>query len=215
MSGEDFHLERQQDSRHGLSLVEVAVSTVLVGFMLVATLDGVGAVFRTRGELRQRHFTYTLAQDLMSEILQSCYEDPGGSPAFGLEAGEIDTSRTTWDDLDDYDNLMESRPKTRAGTPIPNTGGWEREVQIDPVEIASPDTVALGDTGLRRITVTVRTPSGTTLALQGWRSRWGLLEMKPPISATYVTRVKADLRLGDGTTVVPGSSIVANSAEGP
>ena len=198
--------------RRGITLVEVAVSAALIGLMLVATMQAVGAVFRTRLAARQRQQGEALARELMAEIFQASYKDPQGGTTFGPESGETGSSRAGFDDVDDYDGWSESPPKDKAGAAIPNCTGWSRQVTIGRVEPALPLVPLLLETGLKLITVTVTSPTAEVTALKGFRSSAGADEMKPPLDRTYVTAVRGQVQIGSGLTVT-GQSAVVNHAE--
>jgi hypothetical protein len=67
---------RRRMSPSGLGLVEVICSTLIVGIMLVASLETVGAVFRTQRLNADRLAGPNLAMELMTEVLSMAYEDP-------------------------------------------------------------------------------------------------------------------------------------------
>ena len=74
---------RQQPRRRGLTLMEVVVSTLIVGVMTVAALNGLGAATRS-GELAgNRGIAHGLADDLMNEILNTAYAEPSGGGGIG------------------------------------------------------------------------------------------------------------------------------------
>lgn len=199
--------------RRGVSLAEVAVSAALVGVMLVATLNAVGAVFKTRLAARQRQQGDALARELLSEVLQASHRDPQGGGTFGLEAGESGSTRVAFDDGDDYDGWSESPPKDQAGNALPNAAGWTRRVDVIRVEPDSPLTSTTSETGLKLITVTATSPSGEQTVLQAFRSSGGAVEMIPPIDRTYVTSVRGQVQLGGGGLSATGQSAVVNHAE--
>jgi hypothetical protein len=58
----------------------------------------------------------------------------------------------------------------------------------------------LGDTGLKRITVTITSPDGNVTQLSAYRYKEGVLEQAPMIDTSAVTWVGAELQLGTGTT---------------
>lgn len=202
-------------TRRGTTLVEVAISCVLVGVMLVAAMRTVGAVFRTRLVAFQRQQGETLAQELTAEILQARYEEPSLPPgSFGLEGGEVgDGSRAAWDDVDDYDGWSASPPQSKDGTPLPDADGWTRQVVIDRVTCPNPEITSAGDTGLKQIEVQATSPTGETFTLYALRSRWGALEMKTPLDETYVTGLSGKLQVGTAGSAVVGGTAVVNHAQ--
>jgi MSHA pilin protein MshD len=151
--------------RRGLSLIEVAISTLLVGVLGVASLQAVGAALRNHADLMQETKSLHWAEDLMGEIQQQSYREPLSAPRFGVESGEPSSGpRTTWDDVDDYDDWTESPLRNKDGTVVPDTTGWRRWVEVKHV---APNNLATvlpdgNDQGVKRITVHV-SRDGTTL----------------------------------------------------
>ena len=68
----------------GFTLVEAAISTIIVGGVLVASLNVIGAAAMTRHRLAQRQRARLLAADLMSEIPRLPYADPTLGPGSTL-----------------------------------------------------------------------------------------------------------------------------------
>lgn len=163
------HIPNQQPSpspRNGLSLIEVVVSSMLVGLILVGALRCVGAVVRGRTITADEARARALAQQLMTEILNDDYVDGGLLPLFGPELGEPLVSfgpRSGFNDVDDYHLWSASPPENRSGTALPNLTGWQREVSVKWVSASNPANISVSDSGVKRITVKVRR-NGTLLA---------------------------------------------------
>ncbi len=179
--------------------------------MLVATLNAVGAVFRTRLAARQRQQGEVLARELMAEIFKVSYSDPQGGTGFGPDAGETGATRAAFDDVDDYHNYSESPPADKDGNLLPGYNGWSRQVTVQRVEPVSLEPAAT-DTGLMRITVYATSPTGAQTTLQAFRSSAGALEFRPPLDQTYVTAVRTTLQM-DGDLTVTGKSAVISQAQ--
>ena len=62
--------------RRGLSLVEAAMSVVLISGLVVVALDTLGSAVRARQIEAGVGCGTALAQQLMTEILQAAYEEP-------------------------------------------------------------------------------------------------------------------------------------------
>lgn len=149
-------------SRRGFSLVEVAVSTLLVGVLLAASLAGTGQALLGQRQTADRAVAKVLVESMLAEIVQLAYVDPSvANPPLGLDSGESSTNRNTFDDLDDYAGHTASPPTTKAGDAIPGLTGWERTVEVVWI---NPATLAVSgaDTGAKRITVTAKL-NGTTV----------------------------------------------------
>ena len=161
---------RSQPRRRGFSLVEIVVSILIVGVLMVAALSTVGATLRRQSDTADRVRAQQLASDLMQEILRQAYQDPSGTPVFGPEAGESTGTRLRFDDVDDYAGWTESPPADKSGAPYAGFSGWTRNVNVqwaDPVTLAA---TAATNTGLKLITVTVVRQGRTLTTLIGYRS---------------------------------------------
>ncbi len=200
-------------ARRGLSLVEVAVSTLLVGMLLTASLKSVGGVVHTRVTAERIHDGTTLAMDLMNEILSQEYIEPTQSPIFfGYENNpETPQNRINYDDVDDYNGWSRSPPRTKDDTVLTEYTGWTRSSSISWVQRNSPNTVAGTSEGLLRIIVTVTDPLGRQTQLTAWRSQWGALEQSPAADSTVLTRAHNQIQIGSGKTQY-GTTALQNHA---
>ncbi|MBV10648.1 hypothetical protein [Rubinisphaera sp.] len=155
----------QFEHRKGISLLEVSISTLLVAFLMITSLKCIGAVVRGRGMTAKYVQAEQLAQEMMTEIMRQPYRD-GFLPLFGLEALElvyINGPRSNYDDVDDYNGWSASPPKDRSNSAISNTTGWQRQVSVAWVNKSNPSQISGYETGLKRITVTVK-HNGITMA---------------------------------------------------
>jgi Tfp pilus assembly protein PilV len=202
----------------GLSTIEVAISTVLVGAMLIGAMNLLGASMRGRNSDMRRAKAIRLAEDLMSEILQQRYSEPTDAAAFGPEGSEPSAAigpRTLWDDVDDYHASSETPPQTKDGEVMPDCTGWRRWVEVkyvDPDDLA----VALADTddrGVKRITVQVSYNGAQLASLVGVQTQaW--LDMipependqttgsLPPVNQSPVANIAANPPSGNGPLTV-------------
>jgi Tfp pilus assembly protein PilV len=142
--------------RHALTLVEVVVSTLIVGLMTVAALDGLGAATRSSQWAGNQGIAQGLADDLMAEILTKAYSDPDGSAVFGLETGEA-APRSNFDDVDDFNGWNQKPPKAADGTTFSDRAKWRRSVIIERARLSDLTQTTAGDTdeGAKRIHVTI------------------------------------------------------------
>jgi len=147
--------------RAGLSLLEVTVATAIVGVLLVASLETLGAVVRSSRTNAASMAGELLARDLMAHILDASYEEPvdsttnGTAGVWGPESDEQAGTREPFDDVDDFDGWDASPPVDAVGTPVILQNGWRRDVQIRYVQQAQPSLIATGDEGLKEIIVSV------------------------------------------------------------
>jgi hypothetical protein len=159
--------------RRGLSLAEVSASTLLVGALIVTALQCLGSITRGRTSVADDARAEHLAQQLLVEILNDAYRDPGVLPLFGPEVGEPSTvlgPRSGWNDVDDYHGWSESPPQARDGSALANLTGWRREVVVQLVVPNNPANTSLLDQGLKRVTVTVKRNGEVMATRVGLRS---------------------------------------------
>jgi type II secretory pathway pseudopilin PulG len=198
-----------------LTIVEAAVSVVIVAVLLVAALRTLGASARARGVQAAQCQGPALARLLMAEIRQARYADdvvPNGP--LGPENGEVNVKdRTLFDDVDDYNGFSEESPRARDGSPLPGLSDWHRDVTVAWVRPDQPDVVVNTDTGLKRITVTV-TGAGAPAKLVALRSKYSTYEQLPRKRTTYVSGVGVELRTGSSPRIYSAAN-VRNSVATP
>ena len=143
--------------RTGLTLVEVVVSTLIVGVMTVAALNALGAATRSSRTAGDRAIALGLADDLMAEILATAYSDPDETPEFGPEDSESASTRADFDDVDDFHGWNRMPPESRDGIALPDRDDWRRRVIVTRVVPANPTQATSGaaDQGAKRIQVVV------------------------------------------------------------
>jgi hypothetical protein len=139
-----------------LTLVEATMAMLLVSLLLVAAMRATAGSGLAQYKTAERSTARLLADGLISEITALSYEDPDSTPAFGFESGESSTSKSAWDDVDDFHGWVESPPQFRAGTAMSGLSEWERSVTVERVNASVPSETAQSETGAKRITVTVQ-----------------------------------------------------------
>lgn len=159
--------------RRAFTLAECVIATAVVATLLVAVLNGVGAVGASRRLTAERARADLLARELMSEIMAQPFEDPaGGNATLGPTAAEaLPGNRSLFNDADDYHGLVESPPKNHLGTALSGLTGWTRSVVVERVNPASPTTVVGTDMGAERVTITVSRSNRTLARLTALRTR--------------------------------------------
>lgn len=158
-------------STAGFTLIESVIAAGIVGVMLASAVSLAGSAGVAQYKTAEKATAGALADAMISEVSVRAYIDPGANPAFGLEPGEgAAAARSAYDDVDDYHGLNEAIPAQRDGTVIPGLTGWVRSVAVAWVSPAAPDSVSGSDTGLKRITVTIRHNNATIVTRATLRS---------------------------------------------
>jgi type II secretory pathway pseudopilin PulG len=154
--------------RCGFTLIEAVMSMLVVGLMMVAAMNTVGASRVAQSRNAEQSLGPMLAEDLMSEILSQNYEEPVDTVSFGRES-ESGGDRVDWDDVDDYEGWSSSPPENKDGNAIPDLDGWGRKVTVVFVDPGLVNTSA-SDIGHKRIVVTVTHMGRVVTELWGLRT---------------------------------------------
>jgi hypothetical protein len=137
-----------------MTLVEVAVSSILVGFVMVAALQAVGQSKLAQRMTADVAIADTLATALVEEVLRLPFCEPGATDtSIGPESGETNSLRQSLDDVDDYHGLSETPPAAIDGSVLAGGDGWTRTVSVVWI---NPTTrvVSAAPTSLKQVTVT-------------------------------------------------------------
>ena len=203
--------------RPGLTLAEVAISTLLVGLVMVTSLRSVEMSLRTWETTAQTSDGHGLARQLLGEIEGQAYEDVTAPGTFGLESGETSSpvSRLLFDDLDDFNGWTASPPQDAGGAAIPGYAGWTRRALVQKIDASTysvlSDTAA--DTGLRKITVSVTDPSGHTTVVETYRTRPAGTLQPSGVDQTVVNWVGLQMKVGENGEAVSSGTLLTNHAE--
>jgi type II secretory pathway pseudopilin PulG len=164
-------------------MVETVLSIVLVGGLFVAAIDTAGAAAAARRSTTNRAEGLLLAQDMLAEIVQQSYEEPGTTTVLGInvtnllgvDSGEqgANRSRAAYDDVDDY-NGWSGAPQTKQGAAIAWASAYTVSVGVVSVELDKPRNASVLETGVKRVIVTVSRGGREVAHLTAYRSKnWG------------------------------------------
>jgi MSHA pilin protein MshD len=169
----------------GLSLIElvifiVVVSTALaamLGLFVEATTHSADPAVRRQAlaiaeslleEVQLMPFTFCDSDDANVETATSVAGCAGGADAIGPEPGENRFATPQFDHVNDYHGYTTSGIVDITNTAVAGLSGYSASVSVAAAALGTI-TAASGDA--LRITVTVSGPGGTSVALDGYRSR--------------------------------------------
>ncbi|MGD8574544.1 MAG: prepilin-type N-terminal cleavage/methylation domain-containing protein [Gammaproteobacteria bacterium] len=148
--------------QQGLSLVELVIAIVVIGIAAAALAAAyVTTVSRSSDPQIEAQAT-AIAQSYMDEILAHDFSDPDGSPA-------DDASRSTYDDVSDYNGLPDNRVRDQNGnlvTALDNAG------YTVSVAVAASNDLGIGSANTFRITVAVQHNGSAQVQLVGYRTNY-------------------------------------------
>jgi len=181
--------------RRGFSMMEVTISTILVGLLLTGSMVTTGSLILRHGLRTQQDRKALLAHDLLTEMSQVSFADPDSTqPGLGPEFGEAGETRIGFDDIDDYDDWQEATVQGKSGQPLAGQDGYQRRVKVQYVSLVQPDKVSPVPTDLKRIAIEVEGPDQQVFSLVRLRGRRGVLEVVPGVESTFVRGVQVRLR---------------------
>ncbi len=146
-------------SAKGFSLIELIITIVVLGVALSALTSSIfNGVGRNADPLWQSKATQ-LSQSYLDEILSMRYQEDsplggggvGTCTLVGSEAGE--TSRSLYDDVDDYNGLIESADFLDTTT-LSNYSGYNVSIEVTCNDVA---------TNSKLIAVTITSPTNQNL----------------------------------------------------
>lgn len=163
-------LHQSHKKRLGFSQIEVAVSSVIVGTLMVTSLTVIAASRRSQVFESNRVRGLAIANAMMSEIAQMPLRDPSCDCGFGLESGESGATRLNHDDVDDYRGWVDSPAQSKNGVALMGYSALSRIVEVDQVANADWRTTSSNYTGVYRVTVIVLSESKEVCRLVGYRT---------------------------------------------
>ncbi len=158
--------------RRGLSLLETAMATMVVGLAVLSLIKLVATV-TTQNVATQR---VTIGLMLANNIREMMAGLPYNDPAIGTHLGANGEALATFNDVEDFDGLVASPPVDANRQPIPELANWKQQVTVKHV---SPSNYTLTDSlatdsacTCDRVAVTVsyQPPGGAwiTVVTTGW-----------------------------------------------
>ena len=155
-------------TRRGFSLVEAVLASLVVAVALTGALEAAAAARVGRQKLAQRSEGLMLAQDLMSEILVLDFADPSGVTG-NIGPGPGETDRAHFNDIDDYNALVDDPPTDRAGNKIECANGLVRTVSVGWVSVSKLQA-STSETQAKRIDVVVTSGAREVAHLTAFRT---------------------------------------------
>lgn len=146
--------------QHGVTLVELLVSIVIVAIAASTILGVLSMTAAASADPMIRHQAASIAESYLEEILLKPFDDPDGVDGEG--------ARADFDDLDDYNGLVDAGARDQFGNALAGLGAYNVAVSITPSAGLPP--VPMADAW--RVDVVVSHASNVNYALSGYRTRF-------------------------------------------
>ena len=164
---------RHHRNSHGVTLVELVVSIVVIGVAVAGVLAVMVRNTQSSADPMVQHQATAIAEAYLEEILTKEFTDP--------DSTEVGETRPTFDDVDDYHNLANSGClNTTAACPV--LGSCACDQNGNPIDGLNGYTVnvvvvgealnGIGAANAFRVTVTVTPPQGGDIVVSSYRTNY-------------------------------------------
>jgi len=143
----------------GMTLIEVVISIVVVGIAAAAVLGVLSRNVRHSADAMVLSQAVSIAEAYIEEITLKAFVDP--------DAMDGEVARTDFDDVDDYDGLVDVGAVDQFGTPIAALAAYTVSVSVNPS--AALPSVAAADA--LRVDVRVQYAPYVDFYLSGYKTR--------------------------------------------
>ena len=143
----------------GVTLVELVISITLVSIAAAAVLGVMSMVSRSSVDAMVRHQAMAIATAYLEVALLKSFDDPDGADG--------ETARASLDDVNDFNGLSNVGARDQFDNPL--TGLEQYSVAMQVVN-GTLGTITTGNA--LRVDVTVTHPTGVTLMVSGYRTRY-------------------------------------------
>ena len=184
--------------RHAFTILETVMSTVLVSILMVVSLSTYAQVSVSTNRTNYRLQATEFARYYINEALSLPFVDPDDPTVttLGIDTGETATSRSTWDDFDDFNGISSASLTDLNGTSLPNSTGWLVTTNVHFCNPSNPIMTTGSPTDMKLMFVNVRDPAGTNRTFVAFRSNYGALQH--PYDDPVMSRAKVHLQDGQG-----------------
>ncbi len=163
---------KESKRREGFSFVEILISVILVGLSIAALVAASNSFTQANGAGADLSTAEFLVEQIREMTTLLPVVDPDtGTATFGAESGE--TLVTTYDDLDDFNDVTFSPPIDAGRNALSALSAFSQSVRVENVNQSNFDqVVAPHDSSFVRVTVTVAL-NGRQITAASWiRARY-------------------------------------------
>ena len=144
----------------GVTLIELVVSIVVVALAAGAVLGVLARSVETSADAMVLSQAVSIAEGYLEEITLKPFVDPDGV--------EPEAGRAAFDDVADYDGLVDVGARDQFGNPIPALAGYTVRVTVS----ASGALTGVPNADAKRVDVRVTYPPSVDLTLSAYKTRY-------------------------------------------
>ena len=146
-------------TQRGVTLVELLVSIVIVSIAASSVLGVLSMTTAASADPMIRHQAAAIAEAYLEEIMLKPIDDPDGVDG--------EAARADFDDLDDYNGLVDTGVRDQFGVPIAALADYNVGVSVSP----SSGLPSVPAADALRVDVVVTRGSDINFVLSGYRTR--------------------------------------------
>lgn len=139
-------------NQRGVTLVELILTMVIISVAMVGILSVINLTVSHSADPIVNQQAIAIAESYLEEILLQNY------------SGNASANRADFDDVDDYNNLLDNGVHDQQGTALANLAQYQISVSV------SAPTVLAGGVNAKQITVSVSGPGVSHLSLVGYKA---------------------------------------------
>ena len=144
----------------GVTLIELVVSIVVVALAASAVLGVLARNAGTSADAMVLSQAVSIAEAYIEEITLKPFVDPDGTP--------VEASRALFDDVDDYNGLVDVGARDQFGNPVPTLAGYTVRVTVSP----SGALAGIPSTDALRVDVRVTFPPSIDFTMSAYKTRY-------------------------------------------
>jgi MSHA pilin protein MshD len=146
-------------AERGATLIELIISIVVIAIAASAVLGVLSSTVGRSADAMVMSQAVAIAEAYLEEIALKPFADPDGSDG--------EASRPSFDDVDDYDGLVDSGARDQFGNALAPLAQYAVTVTVSP----SAALAGVPSLDAQRIDVVVSYPGNGTVALTGYKTR--------------------------------------------
>jgi MSHA pilin protein MshD len=150
-------------TQRGMTLIELVIAIVIIGIASAALYSAMASITGRSADPMLRQQSLAIAEAYLEEIELQAFLDP----ATANQCPAAPASRAIFDNVCDYNGLLDSGAVNASGASIAALAAYRVSVTVTPQAWNG-----LASSAALYIEVTVRDPAGQDLVLGGYRTRY-------------------------------------------
>ena len=158
----------RQRRQAGVTLVELVVSIVIIAIAVTGVLLVMNTTSSHGADPMIEHQAVAIADSYLEEILSKSFLDP----STGTVCPPPEPSRSLYDNVCDYNGLVDNGARDQYGNPIPGLQNYTVSVTVTLDGNLGPAGQQVPSADALRVNVRVTNPAGVDITVSGYRTHY-------------------------------------------